>query len=287
MLRNSLLHTQNWRETIGQLEHYHFPPYITLAHLFSAPVGWEIQPRSLNQFQLQYVVSGGATYHIEGQDYATRPGDLLFHRPGERHFVRMTENTPYVCISIVFHFGHADFAADTLFGGRHYLGPHPVERIEKKLSLIVDRFRQPGPANQLLCQGLLLQLLAELSEAHPLRRPNAEVPEKTTAKLILVRNYIVHHYNRNVQIQELEAISGLSKNYLTNRFRNMFGMTPFEYMIRMRVEKAKELAIHTHLSVGEIAGRVGYADVHTFGKMFKRKTGVSLSQFCASLVTLH
>jgi AraC-like DNA-binding protein len=104
--------------------------------------------------------------------------------------------------------------------------------------------------------------------------------------LILVRNYIANHYHEDLQSKDLEAVSGLSKNYLTNKFRITFGMTPFEYMVWTRMEKAKELAIHSNMSISEIANLVGYADVHTFGKMFKKKTGVSLSQFCASLVTL-
>lgn len=61
-------------------------------------------------------------------------------------------------------------------------------------------------------------------------------------------------------------------------------MTPFEYVVWVRIERAKELVINTNLSVGEIATSVGYADLHTFGRMFKNKTSVSLSQFCSSLV---
>jgi AraC-like DNA-binding protein len=62
-------------------------------------------------------------------------------------------------------------------------------------------------------------------------------------------------------------------------------MTPIQYQIYLRVEKAKELSVHDGLTPSEVAHHIGYNDVHTFGKMFKKKTGLSLSQFCANLFT--
>nr|WP_301285825.1 helix-turn-helix transcriptional regulator [Paenibacillus lautus] len=74
----------------------------------------------------------------------------------------------------------------------------------------------------------------------------------------------------------------MSRNYLSVLFRQEFGMLPLEYMMWLRVQRAKQLAVTTSMSVTEIAREVGYADVHAFGKMFKKKTGVSLSQFSSS-----
>ncbi|RAP76921.1 AraC family transcriptional regulator [Paenibacillus montanisoli] len=265
---------------------YHFPPYITLAHMFSAPKGWEIKPRALNQYQLQYVVSGIVNYHIEGKDYVTRRGDLLLHRPHERTYVQMVDDEPYVCISIVFHFGTNPFPFESMFNGSHLLGTYLDHKIDKMLLQIVNNYRLPLQSDQMLCQGLLLQILSYLSEDTG-NRTNQTMVEKTKAKLILIRNYIANHYQENIQHQDLELISGLSRNYITVKFKQAFGMTPIEFLIWTRIEKAKELAIHSNLSIGEIANHVGYADVHTFGKMFKKKVGSSLSQFCSALVTVN
>ena len=62
-------------------------------------------------------------------------------------------------------------------------------------------------------------------------------------------------------------------------------MTPIQYLIYIRIEKAKELAVQEGLTPSEIAHRVGYSDVHTFGNMFKKKTGISISAFCELLFT--
>ena len=84
---------------------------------------------------------------------------------------------------------------------------------------------------------------------------------------------------------DLERISGLSRNYLILQFKSVYGLTPFDYLSWVRVERAKELAIQHDLTFTEIAERTGYSDVHTFGRMFKKKTGMSLSQYCAAVMT--
>lgn len=284
MIQDNTLFNQNPKETIGKLEGYYFAPFISLAHLFNAPPGWKIHSRSLRQYQLQYVVSGMAKYHIEGKDYWTKHGDLILHRPNEQHSVEMVENQPYVCISIVFHFGVNPFPLDELFKGMHFLGTFLEHQVEKKISQIVTCYCQPGLSNQMLCQGLLMQLFSILSKEIEKNQSSTEIYEKTKAKLVLIRNYIANHYDQNICHSDLEKISGLSKNYITVKFKKIFEMTPFEFLIWIRMEKAKELAIQSNLSIGQIANLVGYSDVHTFGKMFKKKTGISLSQFCSSLI---
>ncbi|WP_127490759.1 helix-turn-helix domain-containing protein [Paenibacillus glycanilyticus] len=67
-------------------------------------------------------------------------------------------------------------------------------------------------------------------------------------------------------------------------FKDAYNITPMQFQIHLRIERAKELAIQSNMSVTEIAHHVGYTDVHTFRKIFKKKTGHSLSEFCASLL---
>jgi AraC-like DNA-binding protein len=268
------------------------PPYITLAHTFNAPHGWSIRDRTLNQYALQYVVDGIARYPIQGQDYTTVKGDLLLHRPGELHSIFTEDHKPYVCISLVFHFGLSPFPLDSLFKGVHYLGNFSDHQLELQLSRLVTLYQQPSAAAQLECKGLLLQILAEAQSTLNQRkltgtRELEERSQRNRAKLILIKNYISEHYRDDIQHQDLERVCGYSRNYIITQFKGTFGMSPMQYLTLTRVQKAKELAVQSQLSISEIAALVGYSDVHTFGKMFKKKTGTSLSQFTASLVMTH
>lgn len=272
-------------EATSDLADFHYPPYITLAHLFDAPKGWAIHNRTMGQYVLQYVMEGRADYPVGGRMYPTVKGDLLFHRPGEPHSILTLEGEPYVCLSFVFHFGANEFSFHQLFGEAHLLGNYAGTELEKKLNRLVHMYRQPGLAAQLQAQGLLLEVLGEAAAGLNRTRDDASVEARTKAKLLLLQNYIREHYAENVQHSDLEQIAGLSRNYIIVQFKRQFGLTPMQYLTWVRIQKARELALQTNLSISEIAAEVGYADVHTFGKMFKKKTGTSLSQFCSALVT--
>jgi AraC-like DNA-binding protein len=283
MMTNTL-HLLEPSETIDLLKEYFFPPYITLAHLFNAPKGWGIKNRTLSQNQFQYVVKGTAEYNIEGKTIITKKGDLVYHGPNVNHFVKSVDDEPYLCISIVVHFGTSRFPLEELIGQSRYIDNFIENPIETKLSQLVTHYHQPGLQNQFICQGLLLQIIYDLHNWNQ-EQSQTKVQEKSNVKMLLIRNYIAENYNKNLQHTDLEAVSGLTRNYIIIKFRKAFGMTPFEYLSLVRIERAKELGIQTNLSISEISQIVGYSDVHTFGRMFKNKTGISLSQFCSSLVT--
>ncbi|MFD2613607.1 helix-turn-helix transcriptional regulator [Paenibacillus gansuensis] len=266
------------------LEYVH-PPYITLAHTFNAPAEWKLEPRAFKQYQFQYVVDGAAEYIIEGQRYITRRGDLICHAPNELHSVSTIPGERYVCLSLLFHFGNIDYPLDTFIGSGHLIGNFDGHPVEQKLSQLVANYHQSGLHHRVLCQGLLLQIFYELAKRREELNPQTGIQRKNASNLVLIKNYLLNHYAEPVKHTDLEEVSGMSRNYIITKFKETFGMTPFEYLAWIRVERAKELAVQTNLTVTEIAERVGYADVHTFGRMFKQKTGMSLSQFSASIVT--
>lgn len=274
-------------ETIDELTDVYFPPYITLAHVFNAPSGWGIRTRVLKQYQLQYNMGGRSDYRIGDRLYETRRGDLIFLRPGEIHQVATSKNSPYACISIVFHFGSVPFPIDNLLSASHLMGNFTDQALEKKLTRLVAAYRQPGLSSQFQAQTLLMDTLSELNRLlHERARDESTAAQRNNyAKMVLVKNHILQNYRDDLQIRHFEELTGFSRDYVIEQFRGTFGMTPIQYLIHVRVEKAKELALYTGLSVGEIADRVGYSDVHTFGKMFKKKTGISLSRFCSLLIT--
>ncbi|MFC4776700.1 helix-turn-helix domain-containing protein [Paenibacillus sp. GCM10023252] len=283
------LYTLAPSETLEELQEIFYPPYITLAHMFHAPEQWAIRSRVLKQYQLQYVLEGEAIYQIEGISYGTKRGDLIFHGPGELHSVETLPRKPYVCISVVFHFGETEFPVRDFIGfegsssnSPHLMGSFSDHPLENKLSELVHHYRHPGLYHQQMAQHLLLGILLTLADR---KRGDDEMTKEAagTAKLILVRNYIDAHMKEGFRHQQLEQLTGWSRNYIITQFKRLFGMSPLQYLVWIRLERAKQLALQSGYSFGQIAEEVGYADIHAFGKIFKKKTGMSLSQFVATL----
>ena len=68
---------------------------------------------------------------------------------------------------------------------------------------------------------------------------------------------------------------GLNKNYFSTFFRENIGMTPQQYIIKFRINRACELMGNKGLTIGDISRSVGYEDTLGFSKIFKKENGIS------------
>lgn len=94
-----------------------------------------------------------------------------------------------------------------------------------------------------------------------------------------VKEYIDENYMRKIQLSDLATIVHVSVSYLSVRFKKEMGCNFSEYLVRFRMNKAKELLQNEKISCKEAADRVGYEDYAQFSKMFKKYVGESPTCF--------
>ena len=88
-----------------------------------------------------------------------------------------------------------------------------------------------------------------------------------------IKKYISDNYQKEIELRDLAEIVHVSSSYLSTRFKREMGCSFTEYLIRFRMNKAKELLAETNLSCKEVASSVGYDDYAQFSKMFKKYVG--------------
>lgn len=105
--------------------------------------------------------------------------------------------------------------------------------------------------------------------------------EKDTSSTVikLAKEYIIKNYNNNITLKDVAEEVYLSQNYLSELFKKETGNGFYDFLSRYRIKKAKELLITTNIKIYEIAQKVGYNDSITFGRAFKKITGVSPNAF--------
>ena len=85
--------------------------------------------------------------------------------------------------------------------------------------------------------------------------------------------YIQRHHASDLSRHEIAAHVGVSENYLTQIFHRDFGMSPWEYLHRYRVERAKALLRDTDESITAVAAVVGFGDPAYFSRVFRKLEG--------------
>ncbi|GGH28708.1 AraC family transcriptional regulator [Paenibacillus segetis] len=272
-------------ETLPLLQdQFYHPPYITLAHMYKPPAGWFMTEQEIMQYQLLYGVDGMAENIVDGVKYEIKKGDIYLIPPNAIRSLQPSKSAPYVGVTISFHFGLSQSPLESIIGEDLYLGNDAEGSLLGKLIQLIQAIQQQTIASSMLAQGLLLQIIYESATIRPTEEP-PKLNTKNNAKMVQICNYIKENYSSMIRLDTLSKMTGLSRNYIIRQFRRSYGATPSDYLVTIRIEKAKQLAIHTDLTISEIASRVGYTDLHSFSRMFKKRMGISLSQFNATLIS--
>lgn len=132
---------------------------------------------------------------------------------------------------------------------------------------------------------LLIDSLKTTLAIHLLRKYCTTQPKLSSyadglskSKLQQVTEYITEHLHQDVKLIELAAIAQMSPYHFLRLFKQSMGLTPHQYILQRRIEKAKCLLQHSNLSIAEVAANVGFCDQSHFTRYFKRIIGVTPKQ---------
>ena len=94
------------------------------------------------------------------------------------------------------------------------------------------------------------------------------------------------NYCTNIKISMFADKYFFSQEYLNKLFKNKYGYTIYEYVLKLRMERAKELLGQPDIKIMDIAERLGYADNHYFSKAFRTYYHVTPTQYRNQLQNL-
>jgi AraC-like DNA-binding protein len=102
-------------------------------------------------------------------------------------------------------------------------------------------------------------------------------------KLRRVMAYVEAGLGGPISLDDLANVAGVSRFHFHRQFRKTVGVTPREYVLRARIERAKGLLTESDLTVGEVSGAVGFADQSHFSNIFRRLTAMTPRGFRNSM----
>lgn len=104
-------------------------------------------------------------------------------------------------------------------------------------------------------------------------RVASAVPLGLLPHLCQARDYIDRHYQRDLTIDQLAAVGGISKYHFARSFQAAYGETPIRYLTRRRIERAQDLLRNANLTITEICMAVGFSSMGSFSSRFRQIVG--------------
>lgn len=124
-----------------------------------------------------------------------------------------------------------------------------------------------------LAQTLVAHLITKYTAAAPRWSPNGPGPGDRRVRL--VRDYLLDHLADKPTLGGAAAAAGLSPAHVAALFRAAMGVSPHRYLMQQRVGKARELLLHTPMSIAEVAARTGFADQSHLTRVMRQLVGVT------------
>ncbi len=97
------------------------------------------------------------------------------------------------------------------------------------------------------------------------------------------REYLENHYTEDISLDDIAAQVNISPQYFSKLIKKTTGFNFIDWLSMLRVRKAKELLTNSNLTVKEVCFMVGYKDPNYFSRIFKKRNGMTPSEYVKSL----
>ncbi|CAM4472569.1 AraC-like DNA-binding protein [Paenibacillus endophyticus] len=229
-------------------------------------------------YLLQYTVSGFGQFRLGNQTHDIHPGmAFLAEIPGDHHYGLPSGSDQWTFYFVLFRQQHLKSLWSELIDTVGITPSFdPSSKVIQTLKSLYTEARMNRIQNSYQASMLIYRLIMELLQSHTLQQhEKANWPEP----IKLAAAYMEEEYHRLQNLDDVADAAGLSKYYFTRMFTKTTGISPMDYVTKVRMEKAVSLLRNSPLSVEEIAFSVGYSSSSYFSKVFRSRTGFPPANF--------
>ena len=246
--------------------------------------------------EISVIMSGSCQWQIRNRSIWCTQGDVLIFGSDEDHYItEIATGTPFKVQNLQFEPRFIWSTGNSLFDSRYlHIFLNHQENFQNRLGADTKIAQQSvdlleeiwtecltqAPEYELIVKAKLMQLLGYLGRHHAsllnnaTTRKNAHLQEVEAAL-----NYIDTHLTEDLALDDIVRAVGLSKSYFSEVFRELNGITAWDYITRKRIELSMEYFQNSGLPITEIAILCGFNTLPNFNRSFKRISGITPRQF--------
>lgn len=243
-------------------------------------------------FEIYYFHEGKANYLIGDKIFVLAPGDLILMHGMTLHCPNVDMSVPYRRTIVHFEpafvkpFTEMPFAVNVLqpfYEWKNYrihLEGAARTEVEAMLDKMCRLSEQDGGLSRDRLIVAFLDLLLLVNECcETLDAPSAFPSDKERHAQNIIE-YVEEHYHEDLHLEQLEEQLHLNKYYLSKLFKEVTGVTIFDYVYHRRVNQSKiHFLLDRDMSVTDVCYKVGFKHPSHFTRMFKSRVGCTPEQF--------
>ena len=253
---------------------------------------WKMEMRDLEYSSFHQVRRGQCVIECEGQQEVAGPGDIIFLPKGSDHDLKSVNSfqpdkeKQFKTMLLCGYFQFDQALEHPLLATLPPLVVIRSEMLEKNAGLkytmdfLTEEFTNDQPGSELLLDKLTEVMLIQLIRTEFSPENESSFSKALFDNQISQALQLIHSQpENNWTLDSLSQQVGMSRTSLANRFKQLVGTTMFDYLTRIRLQKACNLFRTTDLPVYSIAEKSGYQSEISFSKAFKQHLGMTPGQY--------
>jgi AraC-like DNA-binding protein len=221
-----------------------------------------------------FVMNGQIRYCSEKIDVIANKNDLLYLKKKSSYTLTATGGKRIEYILVNF-----DFLDDGETFERiafpHLFTPHGEHKYLDLFTQLEETYFYCTTGYRIKMRSILANIVLNLVNDYLM----TVAPLGNIGRLMPAVNYIEANFDSDIDMDELSRMTEVSPTHFRRLFSQLYGMSPKEYIIKLRIDKAKMLLQNNSNTVGSIAEKTGFSDTAYFCKVFKRFTGVPPNKY--------
>ena len=263
---------------------------IMLSHPFVHSIGhetyfredhyyWDCRSNMESICILQYTVSGEGRLQAGDKIYKQNAGDaFLIERPGDYQYWKPDDSDRWEICFISFSISCLPFIQAIVhsFGNTFKLENdcEPLQKWQQIYSLTRDDHVRDFFCSSSLAFNFILSLHQHL------RVRQAAASSHTAIRDCM--EFISQSLDKPVSLTDIANAGNISPFYLNKKFKQIYGETPINYLVKQRIRKSIHLLWETQDTISSISKQCGFSDANYFSKTFRKYTGISPTEYRAS-----
>lgn len=241
-------------------------------------------------YEMYLLVSGKVVYKTEGNEFHLRPGDILFINIGQRHCPFLIDpSVPYE--RIVLHvnpmflnrLSDNEVNLEECFTRDNYVVYHFTQDVQDNIRLLLGKLFTLQNTKQfgyyLLSQAYLTELFVEINKYNNDKTVYTLSSDMKNQQMIaVIKQYILEHLDEEITIDDLAEYACLSRCHFMHTFKNITGISAYQYIQKMRLKAAKSL-IKKGKPLTDASLECGFNDYSSFYRAFRKEYKQSPRQY--------
>ena len=248
-------------------------PYPLTQHPSGYHFSWK-NGRTLDEYQISYITKGRGILETKSQRFNIQAGTAFVILPGQWHRYKPDPSTGWDEYYIGFNGSYIEQIFNQPFyksSGNTFLVGHNIMLLNS-FKDIIEKVNGEHPGYQQQIAGRVMNILGEIIAVVK----NQEFEGKEIEKRIREAQFdIRERLHKSLNLEVFAQRYQMSYSYFRKLFKTYTGLSPAQYHLQLRLQKARDLISSTDKSVKEIAFSLGFESQFHFSKIFKKKFGIS------------